>query len=267
MNSELEKTKFAPIYEDEDRKRHIDFLNNLYVAMSRPKDRLYVISKQPSKKGESLSLPNVFGNYLKSIQVFEEGKKLYSFGQLTKVTSKVATNEHIISFNHFLSSDWRNKLNLSLQAPNYWDVKLSQTARQYGNTLHFILSQISSADDLSYVLNQMKNEGAINDIQLNDYKLEIEDLLSDEKISKYFQKDLKVRTESDIITANNETYRPDRVVYFDDYIQVIDFKTGQYLEKHQDQLKNYINIIQSIESKKVKGSLIYISERREVNVN
>ncbi len=266
MNSAIEKTKFAHIYQDEDKKRHIDFLNNLYVAMSRPKDRLYIISKQPSKKRESLSLPNVFGNYLNSIKIFEEGKKLYSFGILTKVNSLIDENENL-KFINFLSSDWRDKLNLSLQAPNFWDIKLSQTARQYGNTLHFILAQISSIDDLDHVLNQMKNEGAINTVQLQEYKMEIENLLSIESISKYFQKDLKVRTESDIITSNNETYRPDRVVYFENEITVIDFKTGQYQEKHQEQLKNYMEIIQSIESKKVNGSLIYISEGREVNVS
>ena len=144
---------------------------------------------------------------------------------------------------------------------------MGESARQYGNTVHLILAMIKSTNDVDRILDRLQNQGVISVVQRMDYQLDIERILSQKNIAKYFAPENRVKVECDLLTADGITFRPDRVVYFDDHVKVIDFKTGQTSEQHQLQLKNYMDLIQKVEKVPVRGSLIYIREAYEVEVN
>ena len=75
-----------------------------------------------------------------------------------------------------------------------------------------------------------------------------------------------MKTECDLLTTDGKTFRPDRVVYLNNSVKVIDFKTGKFSEKHKEQLSNYVQLLQQVETQKVTGSLIYIKDLVEVEV-
>jgi len=265
LNTSLEQTEYAFVYEEEKRKSMIDFFNTFYVAVTRPKDRLYIFTDKPPKTPNNNSVSTILSGFLSEKGMWSLNESTYEFGEAVSTISE-SLKVNAIEMNTFISTDWKDKLQLSLQAPDYWDINMGETARQYGSTIHLILAMIKSANEVNKVLDRMQNQGSISAIQRMDYQMDVERILSDQKISRYFAPNNKVKIECDILTSDGTTFRPDRVVYFDDHVRVIDFKTGQTSEKHEIQLKNYMNLIQSVENRPVKGSLIYIKDAHEVEV-
>ena len=263
---ELEKTDYASVYEEEKRKSSIDFFNTFYVAVTRPKDRLYIFTNKPPKNSSNHSVPVVLSGFLSQKGIWELNKATYRFGEeVATISEELKVNA--IELNSFISTDWNSKLQLSLQAPDYWDINMGESARQYGNTVHLILAMIKSTNDVDRILDRLQNQGVISVVQRMDYQLDIDRILSQKNIAKYFAPENRVKVECDLLTADGITFRPDRVVYFDDHVKVIDFKTGQISDQHQLQLKNYMDLIQKVEKVPVRGSLIYIREAYEVEVN
>jgi hypothetical protein len=54
-----------------------------------------------------------------------------------------------------------------------------------------------------------------------------------------------------------EVARPDRIHIGKDYVDVYDFKTGAEMDKHFQQVKNYMLALQSATDKPVRGYLAY----------
>ena len=80
-------------------------------------------------------------------------------------------------------------------------------------------------------------------------------------MSEWLMPGNKNRTEQAIIGPDGQQLIPDRVVYFKDRIDVLDFKTGNPHENHHKQVMKYVNAIQSMESLPVRGYLIYTNKR------
>ena len=56
-----------------------------------------------------------------------------------------------------------------------------------------------------------------------------------------------------------KTYRPDRVMYGKDTIDVVDFKFGQKNDEYKKQVREYMDLLKEMEpDKKVRGYLWYI---------
>jgi RecB family exonuclease len=64
--------------------------------------------------------------------------------------------------------------------------------------------------------------------------------------------------ESAIITQEGEVYRPDRIVFLDDEVMVLDYKTGQPNEKYQKQIDQYMHLLAEMGYRNVQGRLLYL---------
>ena len=70
-------------------------------------------------------------------------------------------------------------------------------------------------------------------------------------------------TEAEYIDKNGSLFRMDRVIIDKDAVIVVDFKTGsENIEKHNLQMKNYLNIISEVYRKPVTGVLAYVDLRK-----
>jgi ATP-dependent exoDNAse (exonuclease V) beta subunit len=64
--------------------------------------------------------------------------------------------------------------------------------------------------------------------------------------------------ERDVVLMDGSTGRPDRVVIYDDRIEVIDYKTGGSREKDKNQVADYMRALRaSSGGKPVLGALLY----------
>ena len=90
----------------------------------------------------------------------------------------------------------------------------------------------------------------------------INQVFKNEDLKTFFTKDCVVKTETEILLPNGETYIPDRVIIKDNTINVIDYKTGSILkiESHKEQLYNYASILKMMGYVNIKLFLVYIDE-------
>jgi ATP-dependent exoDNAse (exonuclease V) beta subunit len=73
-----------------------------------------------------------------------------------------------------------------------------------------------------------------------------------------------VFNEEDILVPNTSFVRPDRVVKLSEGWIIIDYKTGKYRSRHEDQLRQYEEILNRFETKVFKKFLVYIDDEIEV---
>ena len=67
----------------------------------------------------------------------------------------------------------------------------------------------------------------------------------------------EVLTEHDIQINTREVARPDRIHLNAEYVEVYDFKTGAEMDKHFQQVKNYMLALQGATGKPIRGYLAY----------
>jgi hypothetical protein len=77
----------------------------------------------------------------------------------------------------------------------------------------------------------------------------------------------EIRTESEIIDAQGVSHRPDRIVFSEGVIRVIDFKTGIPSEKHEKQIQRYGDLLQQMYPGVIELFLFYTSDNQVKKVS
>ncbi|MFZ4398434.1 MAG: UvrD-helicase domain-containing protein [Bacteroidales bacterium] len=267
LNKQLEDTRYAESYKEENEKSKLDLINLLYVALTRPSDRLYIISNLPSGKAETLSLAVLFKSYLQHIQLWKEGQTSYPFGEANKIHDKKAEkSNNMLYMKDFYSFDWKKRIVVSKLAPDSWNTEDPDSSRRFGNFIHLVLSKIKTQYEIEKETEDLFNKGLI---RLNEkYALNklITKLWQHDEIASLFENAFESKNEAEILLSNGKTIRPDRLVFKEDETYIIDYKTGKPEENHRKQLDQYHTALTEMGYQKIKKYLIYINEKTEVVV-
>ena len=266
-SKQTEETQFKEIYEVEKNKSLLDLLNVMYVVLTRPTDQLYILAGEPpSGKSTSISVPFLLREYLKNIEDWEDSLLHYEFGTKTVNEAKEKTSSENYSLDQFISNAWRDKIYLSLQAPDYWETESPVAKQDLGTLIHKIFSEIIYEEDSTTVIERYFHDGIITAEEKKKLEKDIKQLFSDAKIKELFRKGPTVKAESEILLPNGKSMRPDRINFDRVRTEVIDFKTGKESKTHHKQVLSYMNILKDMGYENVKGYLLYISEPKVVEV-
>ena len=232
----------------------LDNLNMLYVALTRPKTRLYI---QTSAKGGNLNLH--FDNFLKDDGMWEEEKTVYTFGDAVKYKAKErAKNKYIKAIPPI--NNLSEILKITRQAPKMWEVENPEKGADKGRKVHEILSYILVKEDLDSAFKKALREGLIVNSELPELRSLLERVLNHKELQTYFSEGLKVKNEEDILLANGKVIRPDRLVFGELGITIIDYKTGEPLQSHEEQILGYSAHIKQMGYSVSSCVLAYINE-------
>ncbi|MCF8302485.1 MAG: UvrD-helicase domain-containing protein [Bacteroidales bacterium] len=266
MNKSLNYTDFAPLYQEEERKSALDFVNMLYVTMTRPVEQLFIITNQPSKSsGPPKSVADFFKWYLGKKQRWDENTATYAFGKKPAHTSTDASSgENQYKPAAWLSSDWRKTIMIKGRAPDYWDVEDPAAGRDWGNLVHAALAKINAPDDVQGAVDAMFEEGLIDEGQKEALATAIDRLLQRPEIKPFFEAGLNGRNESEILLPGGDSYRPDRIIFKTDETWIVDYKTGHAEESHKKQLKRYGELLKQMGYATVRMFLIYVDGEEPV---
>ena len=117
---------------------------------------------------------------------------------------------------------------------------------------------MNTIDDIPEAVRKACIQGLLSKEETGILEKELVELLSDKQIAYLFSGDVHSWVERDLLIPGGEVFRPDRVSLIDGRITVIEYKTGQPHERHNDQLKNYHDIFHRMGFKEVDAFLIYI---------
>ncbi|WP_052172462.1 UvrD-helicase domain-containing protein [Psychroserpens jangbogonensis] len=253
------------IYNEYQSELELDSINLLYVVLTRAIEQLYIISEfDVDKKTQTEKLKNYSGlfiNYLKSINHWEDDRFSYSFGNPTKTSEEKPILHNTTYQGEFISTaKEEHNLNIVTSSGYLWDT-LQEKAKEKGNLIHDIMAEIKTIEDVEYVLTDFESLGKINTLQHDKLKITVYDIINHSQLQSYFNSDLTIYNEQDIITKRGSLLRPDRVVInTENEAVIIDYKTGQTNSKHQEQLYDYQLVLEEMNFKVIKKVLIYIND-------
>ncbi|MDP2922557.1 MAG: UvrD-helicase domain-containing protein [Candidatus Omnitrophota bacterium] len=243
------------IYAEDYKKACIDELNNIYVALTRPKYELYIFLPKKSAGANNKAL------FLIPKGIKEQGK------QMQYQNSKQAVTQPLINISPSVYKDWIKSLGSEFaNAANF----IHKEKILEGNIMHTMLSQISNC--LNCDIKELI-ECALRFTQ--DHYPFIEDLhLHEEKTLKLIEKkelkdifyisDGKVFCEKEIVNSFGDLKRIDRLIVREKEIWIIDYKSSQESKLEQiKQVLEYIGIMKEIyPQKEIKGFLVYLDEMK-----
>ena len=99
-----------------------------------------------------------------------------------------------------------------------------------------------------------------------DYLSPLVAALSLTDVRRWFARGVKSLREIEVIDAQGELHRIDRLVIGDTVPEVIDFKVGKREEGHRDQVALYQRLVEAVFQRSTNGWLLYIDEPAVVAV-
>ncbi len=241
----------------------LDNLNLLYVAFTRAVERLHIIC-QNSGKGNNAVNSWLLNAVPYTLETRENG--LYESGipQAKKNKEKHAGHASY-ALDPLRFSE--KKVQFAVK-PAYLHNSKDEQARAQGILLHWILSNITYRTDLDLALRKGELKGFYSNNQIPELNLLIENILNHPKVAPCFKEGVKVKNEAELLSAQGEILRPDRIVFMEKETVVIDYKSGKEdPEQHARQVLEYANALQSLGYGPIRKLLLYLEENRVVELN
>lgn len=242
--------------------QELDSFNVLYVALTRAKEQLYIISNhnQSAKSLPIGSFQSYFLDYL-STEVFEQTNPDTFFCGNPQRLSALTSDKEAIVLQSFISS---NKLNHGVVEVIASSVLNSgqQQAVERGKVFHEALSKIKDRSDINAVLDNYENVLSKQDHEL--LKVSLDSILNNVNFKSIYNKNNTIYNEREFI-RNGKVLIPDRVeIDQSGDIYIIDYKTGVKDKKYEQQIEEYAMIFKDLIKKTVKKYIIYIGDQLQI---
>ncbi len=262
--NEVADSIFMDEFSVEKERKIMDLMNDSYVAFTRASNRLYVSCKEPSKssKSETVSLSKLL---IKALPQDNLNDLLFEYGKPSKRNSTIESVDSDYKLKYY-SEPWSSKIKMSLDSHKKWEEDSTSEARHFGNLFHEIMALINSFKDIEPVLKRYFFKGRITKQEEKELAAQIQRVVEQEECQVFFNKGNNTKSEATLLLSNGEILRPDRVVYFENRVVVLDYKTGEQNEAHQKQIYNYMNRISETTQLPVEGFLYYLDDFKLVKV-
>lgn len=249
-SKQLAQTDFREAYFTEKMQTYVDNLNLLYVAFTRAREGLVVISDKESRYYHARKLILDVCNLLDGTSLQkreEEGRTIFFRGSFPERRTTPTSEEEALPLQK-KGSLFTNRFPLLVKknASEYFSEQGEpvHTARDEGKLMHALLAGIRHAEDAGTVVQKAVMEGKIAKREAPELKHRITSMLADPEMAEYFTGAWRIYTENDILLPGGETRRPDRIVANGKETVVIDYKFGEETSaSHTRQVKEYMNLL------------------------
>lgn len=262
--SALKETDMQPDLEREVDRSEMDVINTLYVALTRPKDRLYV---SVSMNGRSLSGAPKFlvdrlaelGHDLQEDGLFADGEEVDNTGK-GKSESGGRSIQAPFTF-HTEGIAQVRKVSRSKFEEQADRLK----SLEHGKMVHALLESVVSVDDLA----ELEHSELVRSMARDEKEAVLEAIKKvtrHETIGRWFAPNLEVLNERDLMDSDGKTHRPDRMVRGPESTAILEYKTGNRAEAHEEQLGRYMTLMESIDNRPCEGYLVYLPDVEVVRI-
>ena len=257
QNKTLLNSHFDLQYKRELSLNTLDNLNKLYVACTRSIDSLYIFST--SKKKASTNNFNI-NSFLSTFT----NSYPYEFGDKIKKEKKTHKTKNVFYKEEILRNDWRKIISLRNSSSEFWDLENPKEKKDWGKLLHFALSKIYYVHQKEEVIEDLYRKGICNANEKNSLEKELSYLFSLDEINYFFTSDWLIKTEKEILLPNGKTYIPDRILFKNNEVVVLDYKTGKIDVSHKEQIMRYSNVLAEMGYTNINLFLIYTKLKNKV---
>ena len=230
----------------------IDSVNLCYVAMTRPKERLYVINHYNEKKFGRI-FHDTIGKNANAIKVentitYSESKGTHEAEESDLVDIYKAENvADRLWFPHIALQD-REELKE--------DDHLNKE-QQFGNEFHWLINETISEDEINISLERGIQLGMISKENEQELRKKLVRTFRNEAYSELFREAKQVLSEQSMLVDASTELRPDKIIVKPNEVIVVDYKTSSQRNVHNKQVLEYMHVLSTMGHKNVKGYLFY----------
>ena len=258
--------------------QYTDYLNLTYVALTRPRYRLYAFGEMFStnKKGE-VSIKNIghLLSYLYNTKGELDEQHIYArldddadhLSPLPplKEEKKEANKNKDVKQNEthaatYVAKSIDERLILRSRTEDDFTPDTPLSIIDLGIKMHLWLSHINTWNDAEPRLYRMIKDGQITDLQAHTMRQQLEQvrtLIQREHHNDWFSGEYQILSERDIIVPSSKMQRPDRTMIKGAHAIVIDYKFGhQQRKSHFEQVRDYMSLLQQM-GYTTEGHIIY----------
>ncbi|MCR4680106.1 MAG: UvrD-helicase domain-containing protein [Bacteroidales bacterium] len=251
-------------FQEEIRNEEMDMLNVMYVAHTRARDMLYIITivRKEELEGKDKKKEEEKPKYGKLLLDFTRG---HGFEQ----------DRDDAKYRYFGDRNWRKDDNKRVSVESsivprmvVSDFELDHVKvesltrlaendpRAEGNFVHDFLSKLQvfpqSPDEVEICMTDVEEEHRPR------LRKVLDTILADERLRPCFASGVEVLNETTILDADGKEHRPDRVVFLSDKVVVIDYKTGNPHPVYQEQINTYCELLRNMGYENVEGRILYV---------
>jgi len=254
----LEGTAYQPDLDREQSLTTMDMFNMLYVALTRPKDRLYVCGRMKEEfKEEKKPTATAIGFLRRSLEArgFVFKAEQCTIGERTKAQPHKPDDRIYLQLRETGGPDWTERIAIARPSRAEWG---DSTARDHGILIHDALAHVRIASDVPAAVKMLVQDGRLPESEAEALQRQIVQLIQRPELSALFAEGATIRTEADIQMPGGQWLRPDRVVTNGTSAYVVDYKTGTSRPEHSKQIVAYKDALTALGFQKVEGMLVYM---------
>lgn len=258
-------TIFDPEYNDELAKSDMDSINVLYVAMTRPKERLHIYCEQPSNTGGTGYASLLYDYIATREDAVEVRPGVLALQAEAPAAAKEPEKEEpaaaLATLEAISYPDWSDRIAIAEQSAAVFG-KFDETSIQRGNEMHELLALLDNRDNAAEALARYLQRNKLEESEAELLKKTLEHMLEQEDVAPFFDPKYSCKNECSLV-FRGEVLRPDRLVYTPEEIWVVDFKTGRPNLKYHDQVGHYCEALREMaDGRQVRGFLLYLGTER-----
>lgn len=224
---------------------HFDWMNMVYVAMTRPVRGLHIFVD-----GEK---PDALGKALMTHLGVDGNAGNLSFGTPVPPEAKPVADPAMNQEESGPLNTRQSTLLLAQTAPKSW-FNNEADARQWGTALHRILQH--SPEQQNQALNRLYRSGKFTD-ELHQKASEILSELRENKELMCAQEPDAIVFIERTVAKEDRVLRPDLIVNSSNGTLVVDYKSGAERSGHQQQISNYVSALGNV-FVNISESIIYL---------
>lgn len=252
-NEALADSAIAKAYYEELLYNNMDALNMLYVATTRSKDYLYIATM--AKKELKLSNMGDVINFSFEEQFDENG--VYEIIDYISTEDKIEETENI-DLKEYPTTTRLSELYISSEEKHLKHLVNIERSGRKGSLLHDILANASTEKEVDDYLTNLILDGIVQEDEKDNLKLKSLEVLQNTDLKAVLSKATGSITEKNIIDAQGKLHRPDRILFNNDEVIILDYKfTLTESDRHIEQVENYKNLLLDMGHSNVKTYLFY----------
>jgi len=252
---------FSEAWEEEKKKVEIDNINLFYVACTRAKDALFILTKEKKNSEEKCDNYNLLHDISISDFFTDKEKNFFTEGSLKNLQAPPLKNNTSFSIEdkELISNKWSKAITIRERSEKFWSFTPEDQQKKIdrGIIIHEILSKIDKDTHFRDILKKMEFSGRIFKNENLEIENQLENIFKIKKVNHWFFGDGEHLNEQPIITKNG-VYRPDKIIISKGVVTIIDFKTGKQSKSDILQVKEYKSLIMEMGYEEVRGVILYI---------
>ncbi|MCE6989963.1 exodeoxyribonuclease V subunit beta [Dyadobacter sp. CY323] len=261
---ELENTAVADQYQNERTRTLVENLNLLYVAFTRPVQRLYILAKRERRWESGAQINHWLRDYLNQEHVKPTWDDMISKYVISDNASlpghaHLKTDAQPFVLKNILSNDRTESLRLRRMADRIFDVQTFEPRHDRLQKMKYLLTRLKSVSDLPAALEKLVGEGIFTRRETHEMETWATSLLQEPSLKTLYNDENRVQVNKELLIPGGKLLHIDRVVQTPEALIFMTFTGGANADEPRRHLKKIINTFQQ-PGKRSRGVIISMED-------